>query len=77
MADALLTDEQRAIKQIKKGDALVEAGELETAVTVYNKALALFGGKRPKLEQKIAETVRILLTCCSPFAHILLAFWLT
>lgn len=56
MADALLTPEQRGIKQIKRGDALCEAGDLETALTVYNGALASFGGKRPKLESKIAET---------------------
>jgi hypothetical protein len=60
MADALLTDEQRGVKQIKKGDALAEAGDLETALTVYKGALAIFGGKRPKLEQKIGETVAAL-----------------
>jgi hypothetical protein len=56
-ADSLLTPEQRAMKQVKKGDALVEAGKLEEAVVLYRAALAMFGGKRPKLETKIAETL--------------------
>ena len=56
-AAAPLTPAQQAVSQIKAADALLAEGRaesLETALGLYRAALAHFG-RRPKLEQKIAE----------------------
>ena len=57
-AAAPLTPAQQAVAQIKAADALLAEGDcvesLETALGMYRAALEHFG-RRPKLEQKIAE----------------------
>ena len=56
-AAAPLTPAQQAVSQIKAADALLAEGRaesLQTALGLYRAALAHFG-RRPKLEQKIAE----------------------
>ena len=57
-AAAPLTPAQQAVAQIKAADALLAEGDcgesLETALGMYCAALEHFG-RRPKLEQKIAE----------------------
>ena len=57
-AAAPLTPAQQAVAQIKAADALLAEGDcnesLETALGLYRAALVHFG-RRPRLEQKIAE----------------------
>ena len=58
-AAAPLTPAQQAVSHIKAADALLAEGtacaeSLQTALGLYRAALAHFG-RRPKLEQKIAE----------------------
>ena len=53
LAEAKQPSPQGAVATVKEGDALVQQGSLDEGLELYRDALRQFGGKRPKLEEKI------------------------
>ena len=53
LAEAKQPSPQGAVATVKEGDALVQQGSLDEGLELYRDALRQFGGKRPKLEERI------------------------